>query len=183
MTLQVIEHFCSALRKDGYVLYIPQKVWQAYQGGLLKLQVFYLEKKQEEAQPLPKPTFTSPEDWRAVLNYCHLLGVGGAEKTSARPYRALLRQTNDSVVEVMRISLVFIGPYGGCEYLEARTRLNELWPRRRWGFSVYLTGNLIIQTNLFSKERLAKIRRRVEDRLRKGSPDDVLQIARSFDLI
>lgn len=193
---EMIERFCSALRKDGYVLYVPQKVWQAYENHLLKerwlgknsgmipgrfnekLRVFYLKEKEEETQPLSEPTFTSPNDWRMVLNHCHLLGVGGAEKTSARPYQALLRQADGSVLELMRISVVFKGPY---DY-DTEARFHKLWPGRQWMYSAYFTGNLIIQTDFFTKERLAKIRRRVEDRLRKGSPDDILQIARFLGL-
>lgn len=149
----------------------------------------------QEAARLPEPTFMRPVEWDIVTAHCGLKGIGSGANTKQRQYQSLYTHVDGSVSELVKIPLHL---YSGVHITldgdgrrfrsresEIKAQIREIFqpdPYGGWREYACLTCHVIIQLDFFSKGRLRKLRRRIEDQLRKGVQSDIVRVAKSLNM-
>ena len=169
-----------------YLKAVPERVQRKFANFLIGQTV--KDGVVQEAAPLPEPAFTRQADWKIVLAHCGIKGVGAGKSTKSRHYQSLYIHSDGSVSELVKLPIHLTTDICGClpeirlpGGQTAYSRLEELFGWRfRGREEVSMNCFLIIQTDFFSKQRLTKLRRRVEDQLRKGHASDIVRVAKSL---
>jgi hypothetical protein len=173
-----------------YLNAVPEKAQEKFKQFIIGQKVVK-GKVVEEAASLPEPTFTSKADWNRTIIHCGLKGVGAGKTTKSRRYCSLLTHPDGSISELVKLPINLVK--GVHPDLPPDKKHDMRWsvdekikeifqpdPYKYRYSQDCLICYVIIQIDFFSTERVAKLRRRVEDQLRKGAPADVIRMAKSL---
>lgn len=180
--------FDGHLRGPGWVSCLPQKVWEAYREGLFREWrvpgwVKGLRLPVSMGDPVncvglvPRPTFTDEAEWKKALRF---FGINNNKKW------AYIVLENGSVQFVFKFFGILRQETNNLpEDWYDTGRISEI-RRMRQEFNLPVSYEgvkefrylFVISLRSYPAEQVKKIRRRVEDRLRKGDPRDIVRVAK-----
>lgn len=188
--MAAIEKFFTTLRSRNRVAYIPKRVWEAYQAGLLKFVGTHVA-PWRTAQlgfaflgpgPSPTPTFTNETEWTEVLSALNMKVPSSPYSYKKLPIKSVPNE--GEVLDLTVLPLHFLqiwdegGKFEGKPEPDEMRRLRqefglEVWSVHYRGYLQSFEGAIVVCRAQYSPQELQKTRRRVEDRLRKNDADAI----------